>query len=97
MEFSRRFARSFLDVTILHMLAYEPLWGYKMMAMLRERYDTKVGPSVIYPLLDSMEADGLVEAKEVYEGRRRRKMYSATEKGLGYVKCLKNILSEMVR
>jgi len=91
----KRFARSFLDVTILHMLAREPLWGYRMMTVLKERHRVKVGPPVIYPLLDSMEVDGLIEGKDVYAGKRRRKMYSITGRGSEYLKCLEKILSEM--
>ena len=92
----KRFARSFLDVTILHMLAREPLWGYRMMTVLKERHRVKVGPPVIYPLLDSMEVDGLIEGKDVYAGKRRRKMYSITGRGSEYLKCLEKILSEVV-
>ena len=89
-----RFARSFLDAVILRMLADEPLWGYRMMTMLREDLGVKVGPPVIYPLLDSMEADGLIEGSEVYVGRRRRKMYSVTKKGSEHLRCLEKVLSE---
>lgn len=91
----KRFARSFLDVTILHMLAREPLWGYRMMTFLRERHGVKVGPPVIYPLLDSMQTDGLIDGKDVYAGKRKRKMYSITSKGHENLKCLEKILSEI--
>lgn len=96
-ELRRRFVRSFLDIMILHMLEREPLWGYKMMSILKEGYDIKVGPPVIYPLLDSMEGNGLIEGKEVYEGKRRRKLYSATQKGIQTVKCIKNIVADFLR
>ncbi|MCW3978631.1 MAG: PadR family transcriptional regulator [Candidatus Bathyarchaeota archaeon] len=91
-----RFVRSFLDAVILHMLSGEQLWGYRMMTMLREDHGVKVGPPVIYPLLDSMEVDGLIEGSEVYDGKRRRKIYSATNKGSDYLRCLEKILSELV-
>jgi len=91
----KRFIRSFLDITILHMLVQAPLWGYRMMTVLNERHGVKVGPPVIYPLLDSMEVDGLIEGKDVYAGKRRRKMYSITGRGSEHLKCLKKILSEM--
>lgn len=91
-----RFVRSFLDAVILRMLADEPLWGYRMMTILSESHGVEVGPPVIYPLLNSMESDGLIEGSEVYVGKRRRKMYSATQKGFEYLKCLEKILSEVV-
>ncbi len=94
-ELYRRFVRSFLDITILNMLSDEPLWGYKMMAIFKETYGVKVGPPVIYPLLDSMEAEGLVDSREIYEGKRRRKVYHNTEKGIEYLRCFQNILREI--
>jgi DNA-binding PadR family transcriptional regulator len=96
-ELRRRFIRSFLDVVILHMLSSEPLWGYRMMNVLNAKFGIKVGPPVIYPLLDSMEADGLIEGEEVYEGKRRRNMYSATRKGIETVRCLEKILADFVK
>ncbi len=79
------------------MLSSEPLWGYRMMNVLNEKFGIKVGPPVIYPLLDSMEADGLIEGEEVYEGKRRRNMYSATRKGIETVRCLEKILADFVK
>jgi len=84
-----------MDITILRMLEEEPLWGYKMMSMLKERHGIKVGPPVMYPLLELMVADGLIKSEETYMGKRRRKVYSATMKGLKQLDCLKIILSEM--
>jgi len=89
-----RFARSFLDLLILRMLTREPLWGYRMMSMLRREHGIRVGPPIIYPLLDSMEADGLVESEEVYEGKRRRRVFHLTRKGLDLIKCFETVLSE---
>ena len=91
-----RFARSFVDLLILRMLRREPLWGYRMMSILQRDYSLRVGPPVIYPLLDSMETDGLVESEEVYEGRRRRRVYRATRKGLELIRRLKSVLSEIL-
>jgi PadR family transcriptional regulator PadR len=96
-ELRKRFARSFLDLTVLTMLAREPTWGYKLMAMVKEVHDIRVGPPVIYPLLDSLEADGLVECRESYAGKRRRKVYSVTPEGAEVVRCFGEILLESSR
>ena len=93
-ELQKRFVRCFLDLTVLTMLAREPTWGYKLMAMVKEVHDIRVGPPVIYPLLDSLEADGLVKCKESYAGKRRRKVYSATPEGAEMVRCFGEILLE---
>lgn len=93
-ELRTRFVRGLLDVTIMKMLQEEPLWGYKMMGVLKDRYGVKVGPPVIYPLLDSMEADGLILAEEVYSGKRKRKVYRVLPKGETMLKNLDRIIEE---
>jgi PadR family transcriptional regulator PadR len=93
-ELRKRIVRSFLDLTVLRMLAHEPTWGYKLMTMVKEIHDVRVGPPVIYPLLDSLEADGLVECRESYAGKRMRKVYSATPEGAEMVRCFGEILLE---
>lgn len=93
-ELRKKFIRSFLDLTVLRMLAHEPTWGYKLMTLMKEIHDVRVGPPVIYPLLDSLEADGFVECKESYAGKRRRKVYSATPEGAEMVRCFGEILLE---
>ncbi len=91
-ELKTRFVRGFLDVTIMKMLLEEPLWGYKMMGVLRDRYGVKVSPPVIYPLLDSMEKNGLILAEEVYSGKRKRKVYKVLHKGETMLKNMDRIL-----
>ncbi len=96
-ELHKRFVRGFMDVIILLMLVREPLWGYKIMTEIWRRHEVKVGPPVIYPLLDSMEAGGLIEGKEVIERRRKRKVYSVTEKGLESLNCMENVLDTIMK
>ena len=93
-ELRTRFVRGFLDITIMKMLLEEPLWGYRMMGVLKERYGVKVGPPVIYPLLDSMEADGLIKAEEVLSGKRKRKVYSVLPKGNKMLEDMDRILKD---
>ena len=93
-ELKTRFVRGFLDVTIMKMLLEEPIWGYKMMEVLRDRYGVKVSPPVIYPLLDSMEKNGLILAEEVYSGKRKRKVYRVLPKGETMLKNLDRIIKE---
>ncbi len=96
LEIKKRFIRSFLDVTLLRMLSDEPMWGYKIMVRLKEVYGVKVGPPVIYPLLENMEHDGLIEAVEVFIGKRRRKTYHLTKKGYKYLESLMKVVLEVL-
>jgi len=93
-ELRKKFVRSFLELMVLRMLADEHLWGYKLMTMMKEIHDIKIGPAVVYPLLGSLEADGLVECNEIYEGKRRRKVYKVTSEGVERLRCFGRILQE---
>ena len=93
----KRFVRSFLDVTILSMLQENSLWGYRMMSLLKERYDIKVGPPVIYPLLDSMEKNGHISSWETKQSNRVRKMYDITDEGREYMKKFSEFLVDLVK
>ena len=93
----KRFVRSFLDVTILSMLQVNSLWGYRMMSLLKERYDVKVGPPVIYPLLDSMEKNGYISSWETKQSNRVRKMYDITDEGREYMKKFSEFLASLVK
>ena len=94
-EIRTRLVRSFLDVTVMSMLAEEPLWGYRLMTLLNERYGVRVRPPTIYPLLDTMESKGFIVGEETVSGKRKRKLYRATEKGLAQIACLKTAVSEI--
>jgi len=94
-EIRTRLVRSFLDVTVMSMLAKEPLWGYRLMTLLTERYGVRVRPPTIYPLLDTMESEGFIVGEETISGRRKRKQYRVTKKGFAQIACLKTVISEI--
>lgn len=93
-ELRRRFVRSFLDLIVLRMLLDEPLWGYRIMFKMMEAYGIKVGPPVIYPLLESLESEGLLKCNEIYEGKRKRKVYHTTSLGVKKIKQFVDVLGE---
>lgn len=93
----KRFVRNFLDITLLNMLTKESLWGYKMMALLNEKYDVKVGPPVIYPLLDRMEKNKLIISWETKISNRVRKMYVITDEGQKYLKKMSEFIIKLVK
>jgi DNA-binding PadR family transcriptional regulator len=69
---------------ILLALAPEPLYGYGVIAAVRELSDgrVKLGTGTLYGTLDRLGADGLVvvDHEEVVDGRFRR-YYALTEQG----------------
>ena len=72
----RRFKRGILKFVILKLLAEQSRHGYDLMRFLR-RKGWAGGAGSIYPLLASLEEDGLIVGRD--EGDRRT--YEVTEKG----------------
>lgn len=93
-DLRRRLYRAFLDIFLLRLIAEEPLWGYRLMEVLRERYGVRVGPPVLYPLLASLERRGMLESCEVPVGGRRRRVYHITGSGLEYAKRFEEVVRE---
>jgi len=72
----RRFKRGVLKYVLLKLLDEQARHGYDLMRTLREK-GWPGGAGSIYPLLASLEADGLIAGRD--EGDRRT--YQITEKG----------------
>ena len=55
--------RGFLKIVVLKALAESPKSGYSLMKFIEERVGSKPSSGSMYPLLDSLKTEGLVEAK----------------------------------
>ena len=86
--FKRR--RGIFKGVVLYLLRSRPLSGYEMLKELSRLSSGRYAPSpgTLYPLLSYLEAEGLIEARETYVGRRRKKIYAITEQGLEYLEKL---------
>ena len=91
-----RFVRSFLDIIVSRMLLDEPSWGYRLMTRIKEQYGIKVGPPVIYPLLESLESEDIIFGEKNFVGNRLRIIYSVTPKGKGRILSFEKMLREFV-
>ena len=76
----RRFKRGLLKYVVLKLLADEPRHGYDLIRVFR-RKGWGGGPGSIYPLLASLEEEGLVAGHD--EGDRRT--YQITETGRSFL------------
>ena len=67
---------------ILSLLAGEEMYGYQMITELARRSDDtfELKEGTLYPILHTLEADGLVTVREAETGRVR-KYYRITRKG----------------
>ncbi len=84
---------------MLKALAESPRSGYSLMKHIEERVGTKPSPGSMYPLLDNLKTEGLVEAKGVGRATEykltvdgRHKLHSIDEKRN---ECLNNFLEGM--
>ncbi|MCE4614625.1 MAG: PadR family transcriptional regulator [Desulfurococcales archaeon] len=78
--------RDSLKMLVLRLLAEEPMHGYKILkrvsALTGDKW--KPAPGTLYPLLDHMEKEGLIETYTIERGRVKsgeRILYRLTHKG----------------
>ncbi len=74
--------RVFLKYIVLKIIKDKPTHGYGIIKTITFRSKGFWTPSTgsIYPILESLESNGLIHSKEIEE--RRRKVYSITSKGI---------------
>jgi DNA-binding PadR family transcriptional regulator len=68
---------------VLLLLAEGPKTGYELIKRIRSLLSDTAGisPGTLYPLLHSLEEEGLVKAREEPHGQRKRKVYTLTAAG----------------
>lgn len=78
----QRFSRNFLDIHILRLIQAKPMWGYNIIKKTEELLDIKLRHGAVYPLLNSLEARGFLRSRKEVKGRRVRKIYEITSRGI---------------
>ncbi len=72
-----------LELVVLAALKGGELYGLDLLRQLQEFPTTAISEGTLYPLLDRLKRDGLLEANWVQEGDTRpRKYYQLSDKGL---------------
>ncbi len=91
----RKLFLGFIQLHILHHANQAPFFGSWMMEELREHgYD--ISPGTLYPILHSMEKNGLLYQKESKEQGKIRKYYSITPLGIDVLETGKKQAKELV-
>jgi DNA-binding PadR family transcriptional regulator len=87
--------RGDLRVLVLDSIAKKPKHGYQIITSISRRFYEvyKPSPGVIYPTLQSLSDEGLVD----YEQRGKKKVYSITKKGEKELKKNKKRLSDIIK
>ena len=92
-----RFSKSFLDILVLRLIQTEPMWGYKIIKKTEILFGIKLRHGAIYPLLNSLEANGFLRSKQEVHGRRKRKVYEITSRGIQFVSAYYDSLREQLQ
>jgi PadR family transcriptional regulator, regulatory protein PadR len=84
----------FLQTHVLYHASIEPIYGLFMIQELNH-HGYHVGPSHIYPLLNQMEKQGLLNKEEKNEFGKIRKYYQITQKGTELLNDIKIKVREL--
>lgn len=77
-----QFRKGTLELVVLSALQNRTLYGLELLNLLKAFETTQITEGTLYPLLDRMKKDGLIDAKWVQEGDTRpRKYYALNAKG----------------
>jgi DNA-binding PadR family transcriptional regulator len=92
----KRLFQGFVCLHILHHAEKEPFYGTWMLEELSE-HGHRLSPGTLYPILHSLEKDGLLTSfEENVEGKIRR-YYTITELGKEELREAHNYLKELTR
>jgi len=88
-----------LSLYVLHLLAQEPRYGNDIMREIESRTEGRwsANPGAIYPLLDSMEEQRLVEGIWEDPRKRTRRVYSLTSVGREELERLRDVIRPKLR
>lgn len=81
---------------VLLLLQNSPRHGYELMSNFKKTTGKTLSPGQTYPLLNTMQKKGLLTVTEQYEGKRKRKIYSLTQKGENLTKELQATLENLL-
>jgi len=96
-EVHKKLTKSLLDVVVLQFLNYKNMHGYQLITKIQESFALNVGPSTIYPLLESMEKKGYIKGTFVKVSNKDRKMFALTNEGKNVLIFTENSLNMMFR
>jgi PadR family transcriptional regulator PadR len=80
-EVQNKLTKGLLDLIVLQFLETEPMHGYQIITTIRKSFGVYLGPSTIYPLLNTLEEKGYIKSKWNMHNDRPRKVYNLTNDG----------------
>lgn len=95
-EIVRHIFRNLLDIMVLKLVQADPMWGYKMIKIVEEKYGIKLRHGALYPLLNNLERRGFLRSRKETKRGRVRKVYEITSKGIQLVDAYNEFLREQI-
>lgn len=95
-EIVQHIFRNLLDIMVLRLLRRDPMWGYKMIKIVEEKYGIKLRHGALYPLLNNLERKGFLRSKKETKRGRVRKIYEITSKGIQFVDAYNEFVREQI-
>ena len=96
-QFVQRINRNFLDILILRLIQAEPMWGYKIIKKTESLFEIKLRHGALYPLLNTLEAEGYTRSEKITKKGRIRKVYEITPKGIQLIDAYHEALKEQLK
>jgi DNA-binding PadR family transcriptional regulator len=82
---------------ILWLIDKKPKHGYELIKEIKQLTGRRLKPSMIYPLLSSLGADGYVAGEWIENGKRGQKKYRLTAEGKTLLAKVSSMLNKRVR
>ncbi|PAV13090.1 hypothetical protein ASJ81_18915 [Methanosarcina spelaei] len=82
-----RFVKEYLDIIVLSLIASRPMCGIEILDVIHREFNVLLSPGTIYPLLNKLKNDGLLEREYVI----KKKIYKIAR---GNEKNIRNILDK---
>jgi PadR family transcriptional regulator, regulatory protein PadR len=96
-EERKKDVRGNLDKIIIGFVTKGEMHGYEIMQRVNKKFDVNLGPSTIYPALNSMEKKGVLTAEWKFDTdtKKPRKVYRPTNKAAKNLEDYELFLSEI--
>jgi len=95
-EIVRHIFRNLLDIMVLKLVRADPMWGYRMIKIVEEKYGIKLRHGALYPLLNNLEGRGFLRSRKETKRGRVRKVYEITSKGIQLMEAYNEFLREQI-
>ena len=96
-EAQAKLTKNLLDPIMLQFLEKESMHGYQLITKIRKDYGIYLGPSTIYPLLNTLEKKGYLKSTWNTKTQRPRKEYTLTAEGKYVLKIAQDSLNMICR